>query len=350
MRAVPLACPAPALCLAAAAAAAVVARRQARFYATTRATCSPQPRRARRHSSPCVTLRALPPRGAAQRALTCRGAQAGVPLPPLPSVSDAERALLDRKRLLERAWRASPYFLPLPSAKTGASPPCVYRRVTCASRTRIRRGMSQPYSPQVSAACADARPRRAAADDDGVERYSDRYKPSAVPGRAPLSAFLTWDSRYVPSELYRRRTGAGRGGAGRGGRSAPWLTGEGAAGGDMLRLERLAEAERRAAERGAADGDAGDDDEDAIRAPGGATKRPRRVVAGDDDEDGGAEADPTAAGAEPADGDGDEEAAEDDEDADDEDDYGGAAGGAFDDDEDFADDLGGGDDDGGATY
>ena len=41
-------------------------------------------------------------------------------LPPLPTVSDAERALLERKRLLERAWRASPYFLPLPSAKTGA--------------------------------------------------------------------------------------------------------------------------------------------------------------------------------------------------------------------------------------
>jgi hypothetical protein len=34
-------------------------------------------------------------------------------------VSEAERALLERKRLLERAWRASPYFLPLPSAKTG---------------------------------------------------------------------------------------------------------------------------------------------------------------------------------------------------------------------------------------
>jgi hypothetical protein len=43
-----------------------------------------------------------------------------VQLPPVPTVSDAERALLERKRLLERAWRASPYFLPLPSAKTGA--------------------------------------------------------------------------------------------------------------------------------------------------------------------------------------------------------------------------------------
>jgi hypothetical protein len=53
------------------------------------------------------------------RVLTHRHTQAGVPLPPLPAVSDAERALLERKRLLERAWRASPYFLPLPSAKTG---------------------------------------------------------------------------------------------------------------------------------------------------------------------------------------------------------------------------------------
>jgi len=47
-------------------------------------------------------------------------AQGGVPLPPLPSLSDAEVALLDRKLALDKAWRASPYHLPLPTAKPGA--------------------------------------------------------------------------------------------------------------------------------------------------------------------------------------------------------------------------------------
>jgi len=210
--------------------------------------------------------------------------------------------------------------------------------------------MPQPY---VLCPFSDALLCRTAADDDGVERYSDRYKPSSVPGRAPLSAFLTLDSRYFPSELHRRRAASGRGAAPRG-RAAPWQAAQGAPGGDMQRLERLAEAERRAAERGTADGAPDDDDdEDGIRAPGGATKRPRRVVAGGDDEDGegGAEGAAAAAGGEGGDADADEEAAEEDDDADDEDDYGGAAGGAFDDDEDFGDDLGGGgDDNGGATY
>ena len=265
-------------------------------------------------------------------------------LPPLPTVSDAERALLERKRLLERAWRASPYFLPLPSAKTGAPSRCACapeaRPPGCGCRCDVAGTLLTPRAA-------------AAAVDDGVERYSDRYKPQAVPGRAPLSAFLTLDVRYFPAELYRRKgAGAGRGGAPRG-PGAEWLAAEGAAGGDMLRLERLAEAERRAAERGDAAGGGGggeeEEDEDAIRAPGGATKRPRRVAAGgEDDEDGGEGA--AAAGAEGGDG-ADEEAADEEEDADDEDDYGAAAGGAFDDDDDYADDLGGGgDDDGGATY
>ena len=264
-------------------------------------------------------------------------------LPPLPTVSDAERALLERKRLLERAWRASPYFLPLPSAKTGAPSRCA-----CALEERPRGcGCCCAVAGTLLTPCAAA-----AAVDDGVERYSDRYKPQALPGRAPLSAFLTLDARYFPAELYRRKgAGAGRGGAPRG-RGAEWLAAEGAAGGDMLRLERLAEAERRAAERGDAAGGGGgeeEDDEDAIRAPGGATKRPRRVAAGgEDDEDGGEGT--AAAGAEGGEG-ADEEAADEEEDADDEDDYGAAAGGAFDDDDDYADDLGGGgDDDGGATY
>ncbi len=41
-------------------------------------------------------------------------------LPPLPILDVAERELLERKRLLERAWRASPYYLPMPAPKTGA--------------------------------------------------------------------------------------------------------------------------------------------------------------------------------------------------------------------------------------
>jgi hypothetical protein len=32
----------------------------------------------------------------------------------------SERELLERKRLLERAWRASPYYLPMPTPKSGA--------------------------------------------------------------------------------------------------------------------------------------------------------------------------------------------------------------------------------------
>jgi hypothetical protein len=44
---------------------------------------------------------------------------------------------------------------------------------------------------------------------DGVERFGDRYRPSAAPERAPLSAFLTLDDRYFPSELYTRYAFAG---------------------------------------------------------------------------------------------------------------------------------------------
>jgi hypothetical protein len=54
-------------------------------------------------------------------------------------------------------------------------------------------------------------PSTAAVVGDGIERYSDRFKPSAAPEKVQLSAFLTLDDRYFPAELYTRCALAPRG-------------------------------------------------------------------------------------------------------------------------------------------
>jgi DNA-directed RNA polymerase III subunit Rpc31 len=213
-----------------------------------------------------------------------------VQVPPQPVLDETDLALLDRKRALEKAYRESPYFLTLPTAKK---------------------------------------------DDVEVERYSDRLRGAPAADKLPLTAVLTLQHRYFPSELWAKGDGRRRG---RAGARRAAAAGAGARGAalfdsddeplDTARLEQLAEAEQRAERgRGGAAAAADDDEDGPVTLRGAARRGRKRSAAGDgllDDEVGGGAAE-------------EEEEGSSGESEDDELDVGGIEGG----DESDDDDLGG---------